>query len=87
MASEILSAATGVTPSSDVVVISPLTVGLKGTVDGAAEVVIELKDDAAAYHPVDQLRSSSRDTLLIQAPGTYRFRRTAASTICGVYSA
>ena len=64
---------------------SPVTVGIKGTVDAQARVRITLKDDAGGYTDVGEL-TPFRPALAISAPGTYRFTRVAGST-CGVFSA
>lgn len=85
-AAQILAAGTGAADSTDQTVTSNLTVGLKGTVDGQSEVIIKIKDDGGAWIEVDRLNQSRR-TLLIQAPGTYRFSRAASATSYGVFSA
>lgn len=85
MATQILATGTTALDSSDVVIASPTTIGLKGTLDAASKVVISLKDDAAAYNPVEEL-SQRNSAVLITAPGTYRFTRVAGGN-CGVYSA
>jgi hypothetical protein len=86
MATQILATAATAADSADVDVVAgtPLTVSLKGVVDGAASVVILLKDDASAYNIVGALNSHAPSTL-ISAPGTYRFTRIAGAT-CGVFS-
>ncbi len=86
-AAEILPTASTAADSSDVVVAAgvPLTVALKGVVDGAAFVLIQIKDDAAAYQQVGELSPSNRVTV-ITGPGTYRFHRVAGGA-CGVFSA
>jgi hypothetical protein len=87
MATEILSTASTAANSADVTVAAgtPITVGLKGVVDQGAIVLISLKDDAAAYNQVGRL-TSDVPSLMISAPGTYRFSRVAGAT-CGVFNA
>lgn len=86
MATEILSTAATAANSADVTVAAgtPLTVGLKGVLDQNAIVIISLKDDAAAYNVQGRL-TSDVPSLMISAPGTYRFSRVAGAT-CGVFS-
>lgn len=86
-AANILVIGTTALDSSDVVVAAgtPLTVGLKGVVDGKASVIIKLRDDGGAYNVVGALTSINPATV-INAPGTYRFSREAGGS-CGVYSA
>lgn len=86
MATQILAAASTAADSADVTVAAgtPLTVGLKGVTDQNAIVIISLKDDAPAYNVVGRL-TSDVPSLMISAPGTYRFSRVAGAT-CGVYS-
>lgn len=81
-----MAAASTALSSSDVTVVAgtPLAVSLKGVTDGGARVVIELKDDAAAYNVVGQLTSHQPSTS-ISTPGVYRFTRIAGAT-CGVFS-
>lgn len=86
MATQILATASTAADSADVVVAAgmPLAVGLKGLTDSLAKVYISLKDDAAAYNVVGSLTAYS-PSILISAPGTYRFSRVAGAT-CGVFS-
>lgn len=49
-----------------------------------AEVHIDIKDDAGAYHSVGRLTSSD-PAKAITGPGTYRARRIAGAS-CGVFS-
>lgn len=85
-AAQILATASTAASSSDVTVAAgtPLAVSLRGVADGQARVLIELKDEAAAYTIVGELRSHSPNTQ-ISVPGTYRFTRIAGAT-CGVFS-
>ncbi len=79
--------ATGSTPadSPDLVVTTPITVGLKEVpVGNVPAVTISLKDDASKYNPVGYL-SASEPATVISGPGTYRFSRTSGT--CGVFSA
>lgn len=89
MATEILAIGTSDANSSDVVVSSTLTVGLKTSagpqVDGSANVLLQLKDDGGQYFTVDVL-NQAKPAVLIAAAGTYRFRRLSSSS-CGVFSA
>lgn len=87
MATQILATASTAADSADVTVVAgtPLTVGLKGVADGGALVAIKLKDDASAYNVVGSL-TATQSSILISAPGTYRFSRVAGAT-CGVFSA
>lgn len=87
MATQILATASTAADSADVTVAAgtPVTVGLKGVVDANAAVIISLKDDAATYNVVGRL-TSDVPSLMISAPGTYRFSRVAGAT-CGVFSA
>lgn len=85
-AAEILAAGTAAADSADQAVTSVLTVGLKGAVDHLSEVIIRIKDDGGAWIEVDRL-TQIRRTLLIQAPGTYRFSRALSATAYGVFSA
>lgn len=86
-ATQILATASTAADSADVTVAAgtPITVGLKGAVDQFAIVVISLKDDGSAYNVVGRL-TSDVPSLMISAPGTYRFSRVAGAT-CGVFSA
>jgi len=87
MPTQILATASTALDSADVVVAAgaPVTVCLKGLVDGNARVRIALKDDAGAYQDVGELNSRG-PALVITAPGTYRFTRAAGGQ-CGVFSA
>ena len=85
MATEILATGSTAANSTDVVISSATTVALKGLVDSTAQVIIKLKDDAAAYNVVGELSAEESAKLLV-APGTYRFTRVAGGT-CGVFSA
>jgi hypothetical protein len=86
-AAEILATNNTQANSADVTVAAgtPVTVGLKGVTDANATVLISLKDDASAYNQVGRL-TSDVTSLMISAPGTYRFSRVAGAT-CGVFSA
>jgi hypothetical protein len=86
-AAEILATANTAANSADVTVAAgtPITVGLKGVVDANALVLIYLKDDASAYNYVGRL-TADVPSLMISAPGTYRFSRVVGAT-CGVFSA
>lgn len=89
MATEILAIGQDEANSGDVTVAAgdTLTVALKG-LDGTfprnAVVYVQLKDDDAAYHTVDSLKSA-RPALVITA-GSWRFSRKAGEP-CGVFSA
>lgn len=87
MATELLATGSTAANSSDLVVAAgtPVTVGIKGTVDAQARVRVTLKDDSAAYTDVGEI-TPFRPALCISAPGTYRFTRVAGS-VCGVFSA
>jgi len=87
MATQILATGTGAANSSDLVVAAgtPVTVCLKGTSTARAIVRIQLKDDAAAYNTIGTLSTPDDNAKVIDAPGTYRFQRIAASGICGVF--
>lgn len=86
-AAQILATASTAASSSDVTVAAgtPLAVSLRGVTDGQARVLIELKDESAAYAVVGELRSHAPNTRL-DVPGTYRFTRIVGGT-CGVFSA
>lgn len=90
MPTQILATGTTAADSSDVVVAAgtPLTVCLKDAagpvLEAAAEVLIELKDDAGQYFRVDVL-NGSQPALVIVGAGTYRFSRIAGAS-CGVFS-
>jgi hypothetical protein len=85
-ATQILPAANTAADSADVTVVAgtPLTVCLK-VWDVGAKVYISLKDDGSAYNVVGKL-TAYEPSLMISAPGTYRFSRVAGAT-CGVFSA
>lgn len=73
--------------TADLVVTSPITVGLKGVVPGTLpRVVILLKDDTNNYNETDVVLTASYSSTMIVGPGTYRFARVAG-VACGVYSA
>ncbi|TGQ19320.1 hypothetical protein [Mesorhizobium sp. M00.F.Ca.ET.217.01.1.1] len=84
-AAQILATGSTAASSGDVSVVAgtPVTIGLKGY-DVTAKVYIELKDDASAYNVVGKL-TAYEPSLMISAPGTYRFSRVAGAT-CGVFS-
>ncbi|TPM58981.1 hypothetical protein FJ959_08895 [Mesorhizobium sp. B2-2-4] len=86
MATQILATGSTAADSADVTVAAgtPITVGLKGVVDANALVIIYLKDDGAAYNQVGRL-TSDVPSIMISAPGTYRFSRAAGAT-CGAFS-
>ena len=90
MATQILAVGTTAADSTDVVVSagSTLAVCLKdaagSTVDNAARVEIQLKDDAGQYFTVATL-TGGRPALVIAGAGTYRFSRFAGAS-CGVFS-
>lgn len=90
MATEILAVGTTALNSSDVVVSSgsTLTVCLKDaagvSIDTAARVDIQLKDDAGQYFTVAGL-TGGRPSIVIVGAGTYRFSRPAGVS-CGVFS-
>jgi len=86
-AAQILSTGSTAVDSADITIAAgtPLTVGLKGVADGAALVIIKLKDDAGAYNVVGSL-ASGQPAAMIEAPGVYRFSRVAGGA-CGVFSA
>lgn len=85
MAIELLAVGSTAANSSDLVVTSTVTVGIKGALTSQAHVRITLKDDAGGYTDVGEL-TPFRPALAITAPGTYRFTRVAGET-CGVFSA
>ena len=85
-AAQILATASGAANSADQVVAAgtPLTVSLRAY-DRDSIVIVELKDEAAAYTPVNSL-TNGQPGLSISSPGTYRFRRPASSSSCGVFN-
>ena len=85
-AAELIATGTTAANSADVTVVAgtPITVALKAAADGA-EVAVKLKDDGAAYNIVGRI-TSAQPSLMILAPGTYRFSRIAGAS-CGVFSA
>ena len=85
-AAQILATGSTALSSSDVAVVAgtPLAVSLKGVADGQARVLIELKDDAAAYNAIGELTASQPAAVLV-GPGVYRLTRIAGVT-CGVFS-
>ena len=85
-AAQILATASTAASSSDITVAAgtPLAVSLRGVTDGQARVLIELKDEAAVYAVIGELRSHAPNTRL-DVPGIYRFTRVAGAT-CGVFS-
>lgn len=87
MATQILATGSTQADSADVTVAAgtPVTVGLKGVTDQSAVVLISLKD-AGAYNQTGGRLTSDVPSLMISAPGTYRFSRVAGAT-CGVFSA
>jgi hypothetical protein len=87
-ATQILATANTAADSADVTVAAgtPITVSLKGQVDQAAIVLISLKDDGGVYNQTGGRLTSDVPSLMISAPGTYRFSRVAGAT-CGVFSA
>ena len=93
MPTEILAIGGGDGTSSDVVIAAgeSLTVALKDVAgpivaerDPNVSVGILLKDDDGQYFIVDRL-TSDRPALLIQAAGTYQFKRMSGATV-GVFS-
>lgn len=87
-AAELIATGSTAANSADVTVVAgtPITVGLKGVVDANATVLVSLKDDGSAYNRINSRLTSDVASLMISAPGTYRFSRVAGST-CGVFSA
>lgn len=90
MATEILATGTTSGNSADLVVTSPVTVGLKdaaGPWVTGASVKIQLKADSGEYFNVGELYGSGdKAATLIVGPGTYRFSRPLGVS-CGVFSA
>lgn len=86
MASQILADGTGPANSADIVVAAGtiLTVALKNATRDA-RIIVQVKDDAGAYQPIDELNPSRNNPAVLSAPGTYRFSRAAGT--CGVFSA
>lgn len=91
MATQIMSVGTSGSTSGDVTISAgaTLTVCLKDgsgpTIDNAAKVEIQLKDDAGEYFTVATL-TGGRPSIVIVGAGTYRFVRVAGAS-CGVFSA
>lgn len=85
-AAQILATASTAASSSDITVAAgtPLGVSLRGVTDGQARVLIELKDESAAYAVIGELNSHAPNRAL-DIPGIYRFTRVAGAT-CGVFS-
>lgn len=83
MPTSILSTGTTAATSSDVTLTADTLVALKSAAAGA-QVNITLKDDAGAYHLVDDLTKEKPSGIL--PAGTYQFTRVAGAS-CGVYSA
>lgn len=89
MPTEILAVGATAVDSADVVVAAGdlLTVALKDaagpTLQGSANVSVQLKDDAGQYFTVDHL-SASQPALVLSA-GTWRFSRPVGES-CGVFS-
>lgn len=90
MATQILAINTTEASSGDVTVGDgeTLTVCLKDAagprVAGAAQIDIQLKDDANQYFTIGSL-TGGKPAMVIVAPGTYRFTRPAGIS-CGVFS-
>lgn len=83
-AANLLATAGTAATSADIVVAgTPVIVALRGIV-GQPCVNIELKDEVAAYNPIDALTKSSPSRVL-SAAGTYRLNRFAGDT-CGAFS-
>lgn len=82
-ATNILSTDSTEASSIDTTFTTDTLVSLKGATDGAY-VVVELKDDGAAYNKVATLTRSQPAGIL--PAGTYKFSRRAGAA-CGVYSA
>lgn len=90
MATEILAVDDTAADSTDVVVApgESLTVALKGLIEGQdPQVDVSLKDDDGDYNKVGYMSTEplSNRSIVINAPGTYRFTRRAGDP-CGVYS-
>lgn len=86
MPTNLISTGTTAATSSDVVLADGEAANwaLKSAAEGA-EVHIDLKDDAGAYHSIGRLLSSD-PAKNVSGPGTYRARRIAGAS-CGVFSA
>lgn len=84
-AANLISTGATAATSSDIVLAdgASILISLKAAVDGA-EVHIDLKDDAGAYHSMGRLLASD-PAKSVSGPGTFRARRIAGSS-CGVFS-
>lgn len=89
MATQLIAVSTGAANSSDLVVTSETTVGIKDaagpSITVGARVDVLLKDDAGEYFLVASLSDQVRAVIL--GAGTYRLSRTATSAACGAFSA
>jgi len=85
MATQLLAVGATAANSADLVITSgsPITIGLKGVVDGGACVRLSLKDDEGNYQSLGFL-TAGYPVGVLNAPGTYRLSRLAGSP-CGVY--
>ena len=86
MATELIPAGTTAATSSDFTLAEgeSATLALKGADANGFEVdavLIELKDDAGAYHPVGELNTPQ----VLAGAGTYRVRRIAGRANVGVF--
>jgi hypothetical protein len=89
MATELIAAGTSAQTSADIVVTTTtVLVSLKNW-NPLAEVVIDVKDDAAAYQAFSSLDGVGKTSLALTSPGTYRARRVDRGVpgTCGVFSA
>lgn len=89
MATQLIAVSTGAADSSDLVVTSETTVGIKDAAGPAitpgARIDIKLKDDAGQYFLVASLSDQTRAVIL--GAGTYQLSRPATSPACGAFSA
>lgn len=88
MATEILEVGATAAQSTEIVLADgeAASVHMKGQTGPDAKLIIQVNDDADAWHNVgpNAILSPAKTSLQINGPGTYRLDRPAGAT-CGAY--